>query len=61
MTDRLLQAHLLGIFDNVKNVAFDEKDYNKILAIISSEGETVQVREIFIIQAPLIMSSYQVR
>ena len=36
-----IQAHLLGIFDNTKNVGFHEQDYNKILSIISSEGETV--------------------
>lgn len=32
---------MLGIFDNVKSVAFHEKDYDRILAIISREGETV--------------------
>ena len=38
-----IQAHLLSIFDNTKNVKFDEKQYDKILAIISSEGETVHL------------------
>ena len=38
-----LQAHLLNIFDNIKNVGFHEKDYDRIMSIISSEGETVQV------------------
>ena len=36
-----MQAHLLGIFDNVKSVEFHEKDYDRILAISSREGETV--------------------
>lgn len=36
-----IQAHLLGIFDNTKNVGFHEQDYDKILTIISSEGETI--------------------
>ena len=35
------QAHLLGIFDNVKSVAFHEKDYDRILSISSREGESV--------------------
>lgn len=37
---------MLNVFDNVKNVEFHEKDYDRILAIISSEGETVQVRPV---------------
>ena len=39
----ILQAHLLGIFDNTKSVEFDKKDYDKILSIVSSEGEMVHV------------------
>ena len=36
-----IQAHLLSIFDNTANVRFHEQDYNKILAIVSSEDEVV--------------------
>jgi dynein heavy chain len=38
-----IQNHLLSIFDNTKNVRFHEKQYEMILAIISSEGETIEV------------------
>ena len=38
-----IQAHLLSIFDNTKNVAFDEKIYDRITGVISSEGETVML------------------
>ena len=38
-----IQAHLLSIFDNTKSVKFHEKQYEMILTIISSEGETVEV------------------
>ena len=41
----LFQAHLLSVFDNVKHVGFDEKVYDKILTIISQEGETVSLEE----------------
>ncbi|TPX71761.1 hypothetical protein SpCBS45565_g00838 [Spizellomyces sp. 'palustris'] len=36
-----IQAHLKSVFDNVNNVQFHEKDYDKILALESAEGERV--------------------
>ena len=38
-----IQAHLLSIFENVASVKFDPGDYNKIVAIISKEGEVVSL------------------
>ena len=38
-----IQAHLLSIFDNTKNVRFHEKTYDQILSIISQEGEQIEV------------------
>ena len=38
-----IQAHLLSVFDNTKNVGFHEKITDQILSIISSEGETIVV------------------
>jgi len=43
VVDFLFQAHLLSVFDNTKTVKFDEKNYDKILAITSREGETIQL------------------
>ena len=37
----LFQAHLKSIFDNIQSVKFHDQDYNKILAIQSSEREEV--------------------
>jgi len=36
-----IQNHLLSIFDNTKAVKFHEIEYNKMTAIISTEGETI--------------------
>uniref|UniRef100_UPI00358ECCF5 dynein axonemal heavy chain 8 n=1 Tax=Myxine glutinosa TaxID=7769 RepID=UPI00358ECCF5 len=38
-----IQAHLLGIFDNINEVEFDVQDYDKMLAVISREGEKVNL------------------
>ncbi|XP_068218270.1 dynein axonemal heavy chain 5-like [Palaemon carinicauda] len=40
-----IQAHLMSIFDNTKNVRFHEQDYDRITAISSSEGEIVQLEK----------------
>ena len=37
------QAHLLGIFENVNEVEFHEKDYDRMLSVISREGEKIVV------------------
>ena len=38
-----IQAHLLSIFDNIASVKFDPADYNKIVSVISKEGEVIQL------------------
>ncbi|KAI9314021.1 dynein heavy chain, N-terminal region 2-domain-containing protein, partial [Zopfochytrium polystomum] len=36
-----IQAHLKSVFDNVNSVQFHEKEYDKLLALESAEGERV--------------------
>ncbi|XP_035209771.1 dynein heavy chain 8, axonemal-like isoform X2 [Stegodyphus dumicola] len=38
-----IQAHLLGVFENVNEVRFDPDEYNKITAVISKEGDEIPV------------------
>lgn len=38
-----IQAHLLSIFDNTKTVGFHDKEYDKIITVHSSEGETIDL------------------
>lgn len=39
----VFQAHLLGVFDNVKEAEFHTTEYDKIIAVISQEGEKLPV------------------
>ncbi|KAK3588115.1 hypothetical protein CHS0354_012172 [Potamilus streckersoni] len=40
-----IQAHLLGVFENVNEVEFHEKDYDRILSVISKEGEKIVLEQ----------------
>lgn len=40
-----IQNHLLSIFDNTRWIKFHDIEYNKMVAIISSEGETIQLEK----------------
>ncbi|XP_030832172.1 dynein heavy chain 8, axonemal [Strongylocentrotus purpuratus] len=36
-----IQAHLLGVFENVNEVEFHAKDYDRIMSCVSREGEVI--------------------
>nr|XP_034839773.1 dynein heavy chain 5, axonemal [Maniola hyperantus] len=38
-----IQNHLLSIFDNIRYVKFHDIEYNKMIAIVSSEGEEIRL------------------
>lgn len=40
-----IQNHLLSIFDNTRWVKFHDIEYNKIMAVISSEGEMIHLEK----------------
>ncbi|XP_052061669.1 dynein axonemal heavy chain 8-like [Mytilus californianus] len=40
-----IQAHLLGIFENVNEVEFHEKDYDKMIAVLSRENERIMLEK----------------
>uniref|UniRef100_A0A4W3JTU8 Dynein axonemal heavy chain 8 n=1 Tax=Callorhinchus milii TaxID=7868 RepID=A0A4W3JTU8_CALMI len=48
-----IQAHLVGVFDNVFEVSFHAKDYDRILSVISREGEEIDLTTAVIAKGPV--------
>ncbi|XP_026153434.1 dynein heavy chain 8, axonemal-like [Mastacembelus armatus] len=48
-----IQSHLLGVFDNVNEVEFHVKEYDKILAVISQEGEKLPLNSPILAKGPV--------
>ncbi|KAM8728478.1 dynein axonemal heavy chain 8-like [Acanthopagrus schlegelii] len=48
-----IQSHLLGVFDNVNEAEFHATDYDKILAVISQEGEELPLNSPVMAQGPV--------
>ncbi|XP_046400520.1 dynein axonemal heavy chain 8 [Ischnura elegans] len=40
-----IQAHLLGLFDNLAEVEFHEKDYDRVIAVLSREKERIPLKK----------------
>ncbi|KAM4579488.1 dynein axonemal heavy chain 8-like, partial [Fundulus diaphanus] len=48
-----IQSHLLGVFDNVNEAEFDSTEYDKILTVVSQEGERLPLDRPVMAQGPV--------
>ena len=49
----------MSVFDNTKSVKFHEKDYEKIVAIVSKEDETIELDKPVMAQGNLAAIVYR--